>query len=897
MLKLEEELNKKEKYTWPARLDSIAEELCYFQQNDRFYVNERFDVDINDIQFEFGAYYKKGFEDLVTNYDNIEKIDSEYIGHLEKELNRLNIYVNSDRSKINNFGKAIEAAINKILIESGVQSQISLPMSNISSYEAAIEILSNKKITDNIDILLKKIKRPGIFIREIEKPVMVTELWEHQRDALGKWLGNDCIGYVNMATATGKTVLGISAMASLYGNLHPVDKDLEQTIPGGDVLIVANTKLVLEQWKRELDEHLEIPPEITGLKGENEVNSIKLNWGTIDFVYFDELNDLNKKYDLVILDEVHSYPDRIEVFKKDILSKKIKLLALSGSIDSSKSDRRKIENRLNQHLKNIKTYTLNEAREDGIIPEFSWNVIYTGYEDVDEKLIESTSQCKKLFNKFSKSDDEEYSSLDCFDEFRTFSQTKRGMELKEKDLEFENFTSQLFSRRTRIWNQVPKMSAIEHFLKKYIVSRKCLILVNSIEQVQELEKRFKRDVKIKNEIIWAIKGNESAIKQRDIIDDFDQKGNPGVLIGTRNNLGVGVDIKGLEVVLNMSRGRLVNKSLIQYMGRMLRASEDKKKPVFLHFVGIPTKKEFRIPNEDGEKILKGLSQYLAWGDKIESRPEFSVYPDEVEDELRLLEKEGRNLIEKLESKNKYSWPILGINKKYGPDKMDKKDAKTYLKEEIVNSELPDQGSLILKKFGKKESKVKMIDDQEKYKDLKSLNLDNTGITIKDFKVKKEEDETYFEIEIRGPIDWLIKGLENFDIINKIGASEILSDNKKDTSDEDEESYEVEEYTPEEDKIDELFEEKEMEEISLNLSSIQNSDIEVENIYLINDVNETFYPLDDDGKTMSKQKLKETDFSKIENLSLEFRIPEGNYKLAIVTKYDEIKKNLGKLPKD
>ncbi|MFW5895283.1 MAG: DEAD/DEAH box helicase [archaeon] len=909
-MKLEEELNKYEKYTWPARLDSLCEELCFFQEKNIAYKNEKYDVEINDVQFEFGPYYKGGFEKLVSNYDNIDKIDDRSIGHLEKELNRLNVYVNSNQSKINDFGKAIESAINKILIESGVGTRISLPEGNISSYEAAIQILSDKRITDNIEIILEKIKKPGIFVDEIEKPIMVTRLWDHQSDALGKWLGNNCIGYVNMATATGKTVLGLSTIPALYGKLHPNDKDLEQNLTREnlDILIVAHNRLVLEQWKREFDYHLEIPHEITGLRDEKRIDEINFSWGRIEFKNYQDISEIKKNYDLVILDEVHRYPNKVREFEKKIENTNINILGLSGSIDISKRDRRSIERRLDNYLqKNVKTYTLDEAKKDSIIPDFDWNVFYTGYEYNSNNLKDSTSQCKNLFEKFSNSDDKNIPEFHSFDEVRNFSQTNEGRKVVEENLEFENFKNQLFTRRTTIWNQVPRIDAMEEVLKQYLNSKKCLVLVNSKNQVEEIENRLDEDTNIDNLKIWTITGERNAKEQRDVIDEFDQEGKPGVLIGTRNNLGVGVDIKQLEVVVNMSRGRLVNKSLIQNMGRMLRNPEGKKSPIFCHFVPIPTDESVRIPREDGKKILKGCSQYLAWGDKIDSLPTFSVVPDELEKDLRILEKEGIDFINKLVKMRKYSWPILGINKG------DKKDAKTYLKEEILESDFPKEGSLIMNKFGVKEEKSESIEEEKEISSFELSKLKGMSLKIQDFEVIDDDGKQFFTVKLKGPLNWLMKSLqsqissisESSDKIKKVDKEQEKIDKSEETEEVSKETKWYEREEEEEEGLDELFDEieedaeekEERQVVELNLSSIKNSDIEVENIYLLSEEKESFYPLDDDGKPMSKSKLKEVDFSKIEDYKFEFRIPESHYELVIQTKYEDKRLDLGKLPRE
>jgi len=109
---------------------------------------------------------------------------------------------------------------------------------------------------------------------------MMTPLWDHQRDALQKWWKKDRRGCVDMATATGKTVLGLGAIALQYGELHPADQAIgglvseSESNGSDDILIVAHSDLILEQWRRAFEKHLNIPQERT--KGSDDIT---LQWG------------------------------------------------------------------------------------------------------------------------------------------------------------------------------------------------------------------------------------------------------------------------------------------------------------------------------------------------------------------------------------------------------------------------------------------------------------------------------------------------------------------------------------------------------------------------------------------------------------------------------------------
>ncbi len=678
---------------WLPELDIIAENVCFFQEGGRSYVNE-FDIAIHNLDTALGPYYKKGLMGFINDPERIGNIESADIGKLMKELNRVCVNIGHYDLGTKDNGRTIEASLNKILIENGVDELIRLPTGNISPCEVAVEIFGSDTIYQHCDEIIRTIKRPGALIDKLYEPIMVTPLWEHQKDALKKWLKNDCQGYVDMATATGKTVLGIATIASLYGRLHPLDSDLNKrdTKENIYVLIVAHDNLVLEQWRRGLDEHLDIPQEITGLKDTDEPTDVYLRWGTITFVTSQALRGISGKYDLVILDEIHSYPGDVEIFSDHIVDGGSKIIALSGSIDVTETQTLEIRRTLDKHLKRVKEYTLTQAKRDGIIPRFDWNVVYTGYGGDTSKLETTTQQCKDLFDEIREYD--ENPTLKGYDDLRLFAQTREGIELKEYNEYFRLLAAQVNARRMFVWNQAPSMDVMTTALKEHVKSKKCLVLLVSNEQVKEMEDHLKRDPSVDDDRIWTIAGERDAKAQRDLIDDFDEQEGGGVLIGTGKRLGVGVDIKNVEVVLNMVAGRRVNKTLIQRMGRMLRNPEGKRKPVFYNFVPIPTTEVVSDPREDGKEILEAASQYLALGDVIERRPAFSVHPKEIERSLRTLEEEGRKFIKELIEDDSYLRPSL-----IGVTRGGKKDSITYLKEDILGSTFPEEGSLLVRRFG------------------------------------------------------------------------------------------------------------------------------------------------------------------------------------------------------
>ncbi len=205
---------------------------------------------------------------------------------------------------------------------------------------------------------------------------MTTPLWDHQREALRKWVEHDCKGYVDMATATGKTVLGLAAVALLYGQLHPDDATTIFSENGDDnvleetdyrqylsvtvdqaharVLVVAGQELILEQWQSEFDEHLNIPRERTRVEG----NTMRFpSWGSIEFRTAPDLLQMDTLggYNLVILDEAHQYKrggrsGGWRTVLEELAQKSEAVLAMSGSIDTSWQGDSVVKRMLEEHL-------------------------------------------------------------------------------------------------------------------------------------------------------------------------------------------------------------------------------------------------------------------------------------------------------------------------------------------------------------------------------------------------------------------------------------------------------------------------------------------------------------------------------------------------------------------
>ena len=496
----------------------------------------------------------------------------------------------------------------------------------------------------------------------MDEPQMMTPLWDHQRDALEKWCEHDNRGYVDMATATGKTVFGLGALALQYGESHPDDQrngglmKQRDTSGSDDVLIVAHSELILEQWRREFDHHLNIPQERT-----TGSDDITLEWGTIRFRTPQALiNEDRVEYDLVLLDEAYHYATGSEwgsllnEFDGDVL-------AMSGSVDSAESDSRRIKRRLsNSTGPEIKRYTITDARADGVIPSFDWEVHYAPYDVIGNDLQKTAKRSEQFFQDFRKQLNREELSIDTdrrlrtYEDVRRFSHTIEGNALKQQNDEFRDLVTRLFSRRTKQWNLSPVLDAVVDLVVEHSTTEKVVVLADSNAQVEELESRL-NDIVSNPSSIYLVSGSQSRTEQHETINEFDEPESAGILLGTGDLLGEGVDMQHASVAINMATGG-VNPELVQRIGRVLRNPADTPKhAMFYNVVGVLPAEAAAVPREDGKRIIEQAAGFCSLGGRFNKLPGFATADSLNVDVFETILNEGAVFIDRLDADGKYSW--------------------------------------------------------------------------------------------------------------------------------------------------------------------------------------------------------------------------------------------------
>lgn len=655
-------LLKRPKTEWPPYIDDTAKDLSSGIQISNLNLSRE------NFGREVGSYYQRGLKKAAGRYADLPKVleqsvPDQKLGLLAYQLNELSHEITTTDLQVDDVQYATEAVIEKLLTRYvGSDLNFSFELTGASVADIATQLFKNETVASNVDILLEQFEESASqgLLSLLDEPQMMTPLWQHQREALLQWVEHGNRGYVDMATATGKTVLGLGALALHYGELHPDDQDIahatDQRAAEGsdDILIVAHSDLILEQWRREFDRHLNIPEDRT-----TGSDDIKLKWGTVHFRTPQALvNDDRISYDLVLLDEAHHYATASE-WSSLLDEFDGPVLAMSGSVDDAGSNSERIEKRLSNSIgPRCMRYTITDARQDGVIPSFDWEVHYAPYDVVGDDLRKIATRSEQAFTEFRRKLDsgeitvETDRRLRTYEDVRRFSHTTEGNTLKQQSEEFRDLVTRLFSRRTKRWNLSPVLDAVVDLVIEHSTTEKVVVLADSNAQVEELESRL-QDVVADSTPIYRVSRSQSQTEQRETIDAFDEPESAGILLGTGDLLGEGVDMQHASVAINMATGG-VNPELVQRIGRVLRNPVDTPKHgMFYNVVGVPPSVDAAVPREDGKRIIEQAAGFCSLGRRFEKLPGFSTGNTTDLDTLGHMLYEGASFIQTLEEDGAY----------------------------------------------------------------------------------------------------------------------------------------------------------------------------------------------------------------------------------------------------
>lgn len=674
---------------YPAQVDRAALDLCRGIAVGQTDDHRDIGGTISSWNFKeaTGEFYVDGLQAIAGEDSGLAGTLADYdpatIGDLAYQLNALRHTLGTDDGAMD-IDRALEAITEKTAaaaIEESVKTggEAGAGLRSLRGTDSVGELTARLFSDPRVDAYAQALidRLPGSrasradLVEQLDAPRMTTPLWTHQREALARWQDNGQFGYVDMATATGKTVLGLAALSLRYDTLHPTDRAaLDVPTEGADstpdvpsdprVLIVAGTDLILDQWRTQFDEHLDIPTTRTRPTGDDE-RTIELSWGTVEFRTAQGLLDVTwfDDYDLVVLDEAHRYTrskrggrgwgDLFESLTDGANA----VLAMSGSIDDGWVGDPDAKDALDDVLPRCYRYDVAQARQDGVIADFSWTVRYlpaTG--DRVDRVASQTRITTAGYDAATGRLDADALGVDAdtlpadvvdYDDLRSLVQSNDGGDLRSRSSAFDAFASALLARKPLRWNTTPDDDAIADLVAEHAPAEKTVVLVRSYKGARRLGDRLVSRHGMAEADLFVF--DDSDADRLGTVERFNAADH-GVIIGPGDLLGTGVDMPDAEVAVNVSRGG-VNASLVQRIGRILRNPSGEKTAEFHHLIAQPTEPDAIDFVDDGAKLLERAASFRALGKTFREAPLFRAHP-ETDTVLADLEDGGVELLERVE---------------------------------------------------------------------------------------------------------------------------------------------------------------------------------------------------------------------------------------------------------
>ena len=171
---------------------------------------------------------------------------------------------------------------------------------DMGSWYLWLELFANLRRGGQIDALTKRLLAldPEEASRLAYTPLVRLPLWKHQEAAFAKWNQDGRSGIIEMATATGKTLVGLYAIQELAKETDPARSFR--------VRVICHSIAILNQWRREVIDKLDVPfdPEndyLTAIHLDGD-RTVDVFFNTVQSVYRDPRS---YSADFLIADEVH----------------------------------------------------------------------------------------------------------------------------------------------------------------------------------------------------------------------------------------------------------------------------------------------------------------------------------------------------------------------------------------------------------------------------------------------------------------------------------------------------------------------------------------------------------------------------------------------------------------
>lgn len=464
----------------------------------------------------------------------------------------------------------------------------------------------------------------------LRAPLLMVSLWDNQEAGLQRWQENDREGILEMATATGKTVAGIAAIADICG-AFPDQSDTSEP-DNARILVVAHSNAILKQWEREIQEKLGLP--MPAHDPGDKATDVTFTSGRVEFQTAQSLlprydRDLADQYDLVIYDEVHHYANEsgygAAIDRPDYTA----AMGLSATIGDDQSMKRR---QLTELLGDVVyTYGVEQAQRDGIIPDFDWTVHPTPLDPYEQdEWDETTDRISRQFKRLKHADTTTNLLHDLpvpFVEFEDLGDFIRAHEAAGRTLsedaipdEWQNLATTIHSRSWIRHRSQPKIDDAVTLAEEYLADPdrpvKLVIFAMDIDTADEIAERLEDAAG--NVYLAHSKLESSSRKTRQTVQrniDAFSKCDNGVLISPKM-LDEGIDVPDAEVGINVA-GTKTKLQLVQRMGRVLR-KHGEQRPHFHHFISMPD--ENYVPGLDSKEYVQELNWVRELGEMIGVQP-------------------------------------------------------------------------------------------------------------------------------------------------------------------------------------------------------------------------------------------------------------------------------------
>ncbi|ABN70061.1 DNA repair helicase RAD25 [Staphylothermus marinus F1] len=464
-----------------------------------------------------------GLEDVLKLIEDYGlEIDSSSLEELKSLYKSLSILVmwNSSNGFVElHVPTSIDRRIKSVLRESGARFR---------GYrgDRVVYKLIPYKLWDLIGVLRGKgfeiIDRSGL-LRDKKLPYKIelrkVELRPYQREALEAWIKNNGKGIVALPTGSGKTLIGIAAIAQT--SLR--------------TLIITYTREQMFQWREQIYKYTTAEPGLVGLIYSREKRLAPITITTYQSG-FRNIKELSPFFDLLIVDEVHHLPaDKFRYIAIHSISR----YRMGLSATPVREDGRHEE--LFPLLGGIIYYrSAAELANMGYLARYRVLTIKVGLRKDEKKLFEDLRKTYKVL-----------SGGRSFNE--VLDSALKGDEKAKNALRIHNQMRMILAKSK---SKIDK--AVEIAEKEYRRGSKIIIFTQYIEQAKEIAEKLNA---------YLLTGEVPVEKRKRVLEEFKNRDNGILVVTTVGDEGLDIPDANVGIIVSGTGSR---RQFIQRLGRILR---------------------------------------------------------------------------------------------------------------------------------------------------------------------------------------------------------------------------------------------------------------------------------------------------------------------------------------